>query len=306
VSIQRVTVYRCGALGDTIVMLPLIRAIREHLRCAVTLIASRASGELGHGSEHADRLVDGDSAIVSRWLAGDVDAARECLGCSDVLLFFGSRDDAMAIAAREAGVGDVRVFPVLPPRMDVHVIDHALSALDDYGVHCRGVSPQIVVGPEIAGAVDDALRQVGIGRNGRFAVVHAGSSAPGRCYPEIARVALLIEEELGLPVVVNVGPVEAERETIREWQNPRRVTGPHTPGVLAGIIARAALYVGNDTGPTHLAAAVGAPTVAVFGPESLSVVWSPRGQRVKVVRGADSWPTVADVLAMVREIVGNR
>jgi ADP-heptose:LPS heptosyltransferase len=52
---------------------------------------------------------------------------------------------------------------------------------------------------------------------------------------------------------------------------------------LAQWIAGAALYVGNDSGITHLAAAVGTPVVALFGPTDPEV-WGPRGMRVKVVR----------------------
>src|SRR4051794_39055959 len=49
-------------------------------------------------------------------------------------------------------------------------------------------------------------------------------------------------------------------------------------------IARARLYVGNDSGITHLAAAVGTPVVAFFGPASDPAVWGPRGEHVRVMR----------------------
>jgi ADP-heptose:LPS heptosyltransferase len=52
---------------------------------------------------------------------------------------------------------------------------------------------------------------------------------------------------------------------------------------LAAVIERCALFVGNDSGITHLAAAVRAATVAMFGPASLPV-WEPGGDRVRVVR----------------------
>ena len=52
---------------------------------------------------------------------------------------------------------------------------------------------------------------------------------------------------------------------------------------LAAVLERCALFIGNDSGVTHLAAAVGTPTVALFGPASMSI-WEPRGERVRVVR----------------------
>ena len=52
----------------------------------------------------------------------------------------------------------------------------------------------------------------------------------------------------------------------------------------AAVLARAALYVGNDSGMTHLAALLGVPTVALFGATDPRV-WSPRGRRVEIVAG---------------------
>ena len=53
---------------------------------------------------------------------------------------------------------------------------------------------------------------------------------------------------------------------------------------LAKWLASARLYIGNDSGITHLAAAVGTPVVAIFGPTD-PAVWAPRGERVAVVSG---------------------
>ncbi len=52
--------------------------------------------------------------------------------------------------------------------------------------------------------------------------------------------------------------------------------------VLALLLGKARLYVGNDSGITHLAAATGCPTVALFGPSD-RVVWAPRGRRVTIM-----------------------
>jgi len=57
-------------------------------------------------------------------------------------------------------------------------------------------------------------------------------------------------------------------------------------GELASRLAGASLYIGNDTGITHLAAAAGANTLAIFGPTD-PAVWSPRGPRVQVLHSPD-------------------
>ncbi len=71
---------------------------------------------------------------------------------------------------------------------------------------------------------------------------------------------------------------------------------------LACWLARARVYIGNDSGITHLAAAVGTPVVAIFGPTD-PAVWAPRGERVAVIAGGRLDEIEANqVLAEVRRI----
>jgi len=72
---------------------------------------------------------------------------------------------------------------------------------------------------------------------------------------------------------------------------------------LAAVLERCALFLGNDSGVTHLAAAVGTPVVAMFGSAS-PPIWEPRGEQVRVVRFCDN--DVAGVLAAIEEFWGNR
>jgi ADP-heptose:LPS heptosyltransferase len=68
---------------------------------------------------------------------------------------------------------------------------------------------------------------------------------------------------------------------------------------LAAVLERCALFLGNDSGVTHLAAAVGAPVVAVFGQAS-PAIWEPRGERVHVVRFSEN--DVAEVRAAIEQL----
>ena len=111
-------------------------------------------------------------------------------------------------------------------------------------------------------------------------------------------------------------PLERFRELARELAGPVRwCAGPEEEldGAvriddlyeLACWIAGARLYVGNDSGITHLAAAAGAPVVALFGPTD-PAIWAPRGERVRIVATARPCEpienlTLERVLAAVRE-----
>jgi heptosyltransferase-3 len=75
---------------------------------------------------------------------------------------------------------------------------------------------------------------------------------------------------------------------------------------LASHIAGARLYIGNDSGITHLAAAVGVPTLALFGPTDPDI-WAPRGENVTVLRGTpiESLPLLA-VISAAHRLLGLR
>ncbi len=123
-----------------------------------------------------------------------------------------------------------------------------------------------------------------------FAVFHPFASNPAKRWPltRFRELAVCLEN-----VQWCAGPEEALDGAVRIpnlWD-------------LAQWLARAGIFIGNDSGITHLAAAVGTPTVAIFGPTD-PAVWAPRGPFVRVIHRSpiDSIP-VADVLAAVKSLL---
>lgn len=107
-----------------------------------------------------------------------------------------------------------------------------------------------------------------------FAVIHPFSGSPRKNWP-LANFRLMARElERTMPVHWCTGP-----------EDPLLPGAVQIPDLydLACWLARAAVYVGNDSGITHLAAAVGTPVLALFGPSDPDV-WAPRGPNVQVVR----------------------
>ncbi len=84
-------------------------------------------------------------------------------------------------------------------------------------------------------------------------------------------------------------------QVLRRWAKPLPVLKDLPLRLAAGVIAEADLYVGHDSGLTHLAAALAVPTVALFGPTDVAR-WAPRGQKVIPLRGmtcaCDEWEMV--------------
>lgn len=121
------------------------------------------------------------------------------------------------------------------------------------------------------------------GARGDFAVIHPFSGSARKNWP-LDRFRELAAR-LALPVRWCAGPQEAMEDAVR-FENLYD---------LACWLASARVYIGNDSGITHLAAAVGTPVVAIFGPTD-PVVWAPRGKDISLVVGRLEDITVERVL----------
>jgi ADP-heptose:LPS heptosyltransferase len=120
----------------------------------------------------------------------------------------------------------------------------------------------------------------------RFALLIPGASPgrPAKRWPVDNFSALAAA--LDIPAVILGGPAEASLGAAITQAAPstRDLTGKTSFADIAALARRAAFCIGNDTGPTHLAAVAGCPTLALFGEDSDPALCAPRGPRVAVLR----------------------
>lgn len=125
----------------------------------------------------------------------------------------------------------------------------------------------------------------------RLVVIGIGVGAPIRAWPRERFVAValaLIERHDATIVLIGGASDRADGATVAAALPADRVadlTGKTPLPAVPALVARAALYLGGDTGMTHLAASLGIPTVVIFPGISLPEVWRPVGPRVVVVAG---------------------
>ena len=148
-----------------------------------------------------------------------------------------------------------------------HVSERHLSLLVPLGITA---TEPVCVFPDLSkevGELSELLEAAGE----RFFVVHAGSSWPSKQWPvdHFTAATKRIASELSMKAVLTgAGDVERSRaETVaRDVGDEAMVTPDLTIRQLTALISKASLFIGGDTGPMHLAAAQGIPTVAVIGP----------------------------------------
>ncbi|MBL9201288.1 MAG: glycosyltransferase family 9 protein [Opitutaceae bacterium] len=139
-------------------------------------------------------------------------------------------------------------------------------------------------------ATDDSTAQRLVPAGGKKVLVHPGSRSAHRVWPaeRFAAVCDRLQDELGVQVFLTAGPAEQPLiEAIRGAAKTHVVTVPSAAQVaaFAALSARFDAFLCHDSGPMHIAAAVGTPVVALFGSQN-ATIWRPVGERHSVLQTA--------------------
>lgn len=170
-----------------------------------------------------------------------------------------------------------------------HTVESNLDALRRIGIQPAENDKRLCLVPGVAAdaRVDELLAGHNL-RKGEFIHLHPTSRWMFKAWT-VAGYAKLITalQQRGFPVVMTAAPVDKEIKVAAAIQArcqmpPVDLTGQLNLKELGALIARARLFVGVDSAPMHIAAAVGTPTVALFGP-SRELEWGPWGVPHRVV-----------------------
>jgi lipopolysaccharide heptosyltransferase I len=278
----RILICRFSAIGDVILTLPVLCAMREHFPNAyLAWIVNEYPGKLLAGHRALDELIQ----VPRRWLrsphtvwkvtrqlrAMRFDVAIDAQGLSK-----------SALAARLSGAKRRIGFDGCLGRevsrwlntelvnSDArHIVDCHLDLLRPLGVHSPTVRFAVPEAPRDAQAARRILDRAGI--HGAFVIMNPGAGWPSKRWPaaRYGEVARHLGRVRGLQTLVLwAGPQEkawAER-IVAGSGGHGRLSAPTTLAEAAALSRRARFFLGSDTGPLHIAAASGTPCVSLHGP----------------------------------------
>ncbi len=288
---ERILVIKLAALGDVVQAFGPFAAIRAHHPGAViTLLTTPPYAALLAGSPWFDAIrADGRPgwsdipAVLSlaRWLHGQGFARVYDLQTSAR----SSRYRLLTGAAEWSGIGSGASHPHANPDRDaMHTVERqreqlAMAGITDYPA------------PD-TNWLDADLSRFSLPPQYALLVPGASAGRPGKRWPVDNFAALA--RALLMPVVVVGSAAEAPLAAAIGGLD---LCGKTSLRELAAVTRGAALCIGNDTGPTHLAAGLGTPVVALFGADSDPALCAPRGSQVRVLRRR---PITAITVAEVR------
>jgi hypothetical protein len=277
----RVCVLFPGALGDFICFLPALYELTESY--AVDLLARSDFAAI---APHGVRVLSLERLEVRQLFmgdgAGDERVSQFFAAYASVYSWFASQQPVFVDQLQTVSQGRAQIFPFRPDQLPIHQADYYLSCLNSEAQH--DFEPLVSLRAEARLWCDAFCQRVGLDHE-PLLIVAPGSGAREKNWPE-ARFLQVVHwwrDRLGGKAVVLVGPVEMERRGYEELSSACVVASGLDLGQLAALLARGDLYIGNDSGVSHLAAAVGCRTVALFGPSD-DRQWAPRGPRVTILR----------------------
>lgn len=308
-GIRSILLIQLGDIGDVVLTLPCLRALRERFPAAGLFVAVR---EKARALVEACPWADGVLSVDKRrrgfmeGLAYQARFLRSLRGIRADLVFdlrTGTRGAFLAMlsgARRRAGFHDGEgsfwrraVFTDLHVRAYTpgeHVSTYLLSLPGAFGIAPSNPLPELPVGKERLREVERLLAAQGLGPGEPYLVLQPFSLWRYKEWgPDRTRALLAwLRRSYGMPVLL-IGSAE-EQERAGDLTRPLgrgvlNLAGKTPLGLLPALLAGARLFIGIDSAGIHIAGAVGTPTVAIFGPSS-PASWAPIGKRHRVVQKA--------------------
>ncbi|MBA3514796.1 MAG: glycosyltransferase family 9 protein [Pyrinomonadaceae bacterium] len=331
---RNILVIDFGQLGDVVLSLPALHAIRERFpKATITVAVGKAGAEVVELSGYSDStlvvdrvaLRDGPKLISLARIAKLVKGVRRSqfdfvidlhsLSETNLLGFLSGAPTRLYSRRPRRSLDFLANFRPRPPvevdHRQRHLIDRYLDVLIPLGVKDANRLPHLKTRAADNAAIENILKQenadVGIPLVGLF----PGAGHPSRRWPleRFAELADFLVRNDHIRILVFLGPEERAfvPDIRRRFPPSTLVLDKLTIPQVAAAQARLAVFVSNDTGPMHIASAVGTPVVLLLdkrAPQS----YLPQGDRHQIIySSAIDDVTVEEVYTVARTVLaGNR
>jgi len=318
---EKILIIHSGGIGDLLLALPAMRMFRRAFpRPTLALLGRPERLSLVAYDLQAQSVHSIDRAGMAYLYAegGSLPAElSDFFSAFDVVLVFGrSSGSLLAENLKKAGAGRVILLPSFPPEVSkVHVADYLVDCLKTSGIDGNdSFSPLLLPeesmnltrkNPPSPGEVGVAATSRGeppFGKGGlggfgkhflsdlgwkerdRIWAIHPGSGSPAKNWSPENFAAVAEGMSRRGKIFLISGPANDGLDEVRKaLRKANPLVLENLPLLqLAALLKRSTAYLGNDSGITHLAAVLGLPTVAIFGPTD-PATWGPRGSEVRIL-----------------------
>jgi ADP-heptose:LPS heptosyltransferase/GT2 family glycosyltransferase len=320
-SVRRVLAVKVDHIGDFITALPAFRRIKQQFPNAeLTVLAASAAAALAPLEPAIDRLLTFDFFHARSQAGQRALTKRDFAQLAQRLTPFGfdlaldlRRQPETRMLLQHSGARWLAGFDrdeqmkfldiavawegdLARTHKRAHISEALVAFVDAVAGSCDPDRRMVVTPPpsrEQARAHAAALTALQLASSAPLVAIHAGAGAENKQWPvgNFAALADLLTGEAAAQVVVIGGPEDAAlaeelRSLLRRPEHVLSLVGRLTLAELPVLLGACDLYVGNDSGPKHIAAALGVPTIGIHGGSVDAVEWGPLGPAAVALRRA--------------------
>jgi predicted lipopolysaccharide heptosyltransferase III len=299
---KNILIIKLRYIGDVLLATPVIRALRERFPHArLTMAVNRGTEEVVKLNPDLDEMV----VIERGGLLGQIRLLRDLRHRRFDSVIDLTDGDRSAILSWITGAplrigfneeqrwrGTLYTTLVAPPPGAVHRLERDFAALRPLGIEPKDGPLILKTSEEDERHADRLLKEVGVMReDGQIpkplVLFHPGARYWFKAWPAERFAELSDRLTSAYDCHIILGGAAQEKEVVNAickhaTSAPIALAGRATLLQFAAILKRCALFIGNDNGAMHMAAAVGTPLVGLFGPSNPSE-WGPRGERISIL-----------------------
>lgn len=303
-SYKRILIVRTDRIGDVVLSTPVIKALRDAYPASfIAMMVSPYTKDMVEGNPYLDEtiLFDKDSRHKGFW-----SSMRFALALKK------KRFDLVLVLHPTNRVHLVTFFAGIPRRVgfnrkfgflltdkishqkqfgEKHESEYNLDFVRFLGIDPKDKSLFVPVSCDAEKWVDELLSRAGIKETDRLLVIHPGASCPSKIWPNdrFALVADRLIERYGFKVFVIAGMKDKAlaQQVVNRMHHPvTSLAGENSLSQLTSLLRRSHLFISNDSGPVHIASALGLPLISLMArnePGLSPKRWGPLGQRSRML-----------------------
>jgi lipopolysaccharide heptosyltransferase II len=301
---KRILIVRTDRVGDVLLSTPVIKALRENYPSAyIAMMVNPYAKEIIEGNPYLDEVIVYDKEGKHKsWPRSMKFAMRLKKKRFDLAIIL-HPTNRVHLVTFFAGIPyrigyNRKLGNLLTVRLEhekhlgqKHELEYNFDLLRYLGIAVKDKSLFMPINPESEVWVRDIFAKEGIKESDKLLAIHPAASCPSKIWPveRFALVADKLAKDYGLKILVIAGPKDTAKAAAL-IKNMRSgvvdLSGKTSLSQLASVLRRSSLFISNDSGPVHLAVAVGTPVISIFGRNQLGLSplrWGPLGRRDKVL-----------------------
>jgi heptosyltransferase-2 len=286
---NRILVIRGGAIGDFILTLPALKALRDaRPQAHIEILGYRHIAVLAENRFYAQAVHSIEYGRLARFFARDSELPAELAdyfaGFDLIVSYLYDPDQIFETNLRRCGVQNLICGPARVPESAGHAARQLARPIEKLGIEVVDLAGRIFPSLEDRNFARDFLASA----PQPIVAIHPGSGSHEKNWPVENWIALFSPGDRfatfkRLVVISGEADEDRIRQLEREWKNRDVRFARNLPLPRLAAVLERSIFIGHDSGISHLAAAAGANCILLFGPTNPDV-WAPKNENVRVLR----------------------